>query len=380
MDRQELSGRDWLVVFGSDAIQVDLKTISITHDRFQETKLSLQRKWFRYFLLRGGEPLAALSGCKKSDALELAAWLQYWELLPALVDAARWKEEVEVLLASRLEQGRWIPSEEVDQIKSHCPARDLGDQSRSHGCESLLTAEQLEAASFVATDLEVRVQIVNDQVMESELIERRAFFDSIERTPLSEEQARAVVCFDNRVQVLAAAGSGKTSVMVARAAYAVDRGFVPPDRVLLLAFNRAAASELQERIESRFAAAGIPSEGVKASTFHAFGLEVIGRATGKKPRLARWLEQGDDLAMTIKIVDHLRDGSEDFRYHWDLYRLLFANASTRLDDDSPVEQRTAARSRHWRRIPPTRRIPPGFSSRLRRRYRGHRLRGRVART
>ncbi len=60
MDRQELSGRDWLVVFGSDAIQVDLKTISITHDRFQETKLSLQRKWFRYFLLRGGEPLAAL--------------------------------------------------------------------------------------------------------------------------------------------------------------------------------------------------------------------------------------------------------------------------------------------------------------------------------
>ncbi len=34
---------------------------------------------------------------------------------------------------------------------------------------------------------------------------------------------------DNRVQVVASAGSGKTSVMVARAAYAVMRGFVPPD-------------------------------------------------------------------------------------------------------------------------------------------------------
>src|ERR1019366_1993878 len=138
--------------------------------------------------------------------------------------------------------------------KSHCPAGDSGDQSRSHGCESLLTAEQLEGASFVATDLEARVQIVNDQVMESELIERRAFFDSIERTPLSEEQARAVVCFDNRVQVLAAAGSGKTSIMVARAAYAVDRGFVPPDRILLLAFNKTAATELQDRVSERFAA------------------------------------------------------------------------------------------------------------------------------
>ena len=43
------------------------------------------------------------------------------------------------------------------------------------------------------------------------------------------------MCFDNRVQVLAAAGSGKTSVMVARAAYAVSRGFVAPGRILLLA-------------------------------------------------------------------------------------------------------------------------------------------------
>jgi DNA helicase-4 len=348
MDRQELSGRDWLVVFGSDAIQVDLKTISLTHDRFQVTRLDVQRKWFRYFLLRDGEPLAALSGCRKSDALELAAWLQYWELLPYIDDAVRWREEVEVLLTSRLEQGRWIPLEEVDQINSHCPARDLQDQSRSNGCESLLTAEQLEAARFVATGIEVRVRVVNEQVMESELTKRRAFFDSIERTPLSEEQARAVVCFDNRVQVLAAAGSGKTSVMVARAAYAVDRGFVPPDRVLLLGFNRAAASELQERIESRFTAAGIPSEGVKASTFHAFGLEVIGSATGKKPRLARWLEQGDDLAMTIEIVDHLRDGSEDFRYNWDLYRLLFANASTRLDDDSPDGYDSVSRTTGYR--------------------------------
>lgn len=335
MDRHEWSGKNWLVSLEADTIQVAADQSIITHNRSSASKLSVKRKWFRYFLLRDGELIAALSGCKKTDAVALSEWLEYWELLPHLEASVRWKEEVEVLLTSRLEQRRWISLEEVSKIKSHCPARDLRDQSRLHGYEHLLTAAQLEGASFVATDVEVRVQDVNEQVMESELIERRAFFDSIERTPLSEEQARAVVCFDNRVQVLAAAGSGKTSVMVARAAYAVDRCFVPPDRVLLLAFNRVAASELQERIESRFAAAGIPSVGVKASTFHAFGLEVIGRATGKKPRLARWLEQGDDLAMTVEIVDHLRDGSEDFRYNWDLYRLLFANASTRLDDESP---------------------------------------------
>ena len=348
MDRHEWSGKNWLIALEADTIQIVVDGRNFRHDRFAASRLSVKRRWFRYFLIQEGESPVVLSGCKKFDALALSAWLGYWEVLPDLDDSVRWREEVQILVDSRLEQRRWIQSEEVARIISRRPARDLRDQSRSHGYEDLLTAEQLEATSFVATDLETRVQVVNEQVVESELIERRAFFDSIERTPLSEEQARAVVSFDNRVQVLAAAGSGKTSVMVARAAYAVDRGLVPPDRVLLLAFNRAASSELQERIESRFAAAGIPSEGVKASTFHAFGLEVIGRATGKKPRLARWLEQGDDLAMTVEIADHLRDGSEDFRYNWDLYRLLFANAPTRLDDGSPDGYDSVSRATGFR--------------------------------
>ena len=348
MDRHEWSGKNWLIALEADTIQIVVDGHNFRHDRFSAPRLSVKRRWFRYFLFQEDETPAALNGCKKVDALALSAWLGYWEALPGLDDSVRWKEEVQLLVDSRLEQRRWIQSEEVEQIISRRPARDLLDQSRSHGYKDLLTAEQLEAASFVATDLEARVQVVNEQVVESELIERRAFFDSIEQSPLSEEQARAVVSFDNRVQVLAAAGSGKTSVMVARAAYAVDRGLVPPDRVLLLAFNRAAASELQERLESRFAAAGIPSEGVKASTFHAFGLEVIGSATGKKPRLARWLEQGDDLAMTVEIADHLRDSSEDFRYNWDLYRLLFANAPTRLDDGSPDGYDSVSRTTGFR--------------------------------
>ena len=123
--------------------------------------------------------------------------------------------------------------------------------------------------------------------------------------------------------------------MVARAAYAVSRGFVAPDRILLLAFNKAAAAELQERVEARFAAAGIDSSGLRAATFHSFGLEVIGRATGAKPRLARWLDQGEDVAMVLRIVDELRDASESFRHRWDLYRLLFANAPADLAENEP---------------------------------------------
>ena len=43
--------------------------------------------------------------------------------------------------------------------------------------------------------------------------------------------------------------------------------------------------------------AGIESSGLHASTFPAFGLEVIGRATSEKPRLAPWLDRGEDVKM-----------------------------------------------------------------------------------
>lgn len=335
MENHQFSGNGWSVEFRADSIQVVSGASSYEHGRHEKAKLSLQRKFLGLFLLRGNETLVKLKSCKKATALELVARLKYWELLPALDEAILWKDDAEALLAIRFAQKRWVSSEDISDLEARRLKIDIGSQFRESGCKNLLTEAQIEAATFVATGLEEQTRVVNDELMSSELEAQREFFDSIEKTPLSEEQARAVICFDNRVQVLAAAGSGKTSVMVARAAYAIHRGFVSPDEVLLLAFNRDAADELQERIETRFAKAGIPSEGIKASTFHAFGLEVIGRATGKKPRLARQLEQGDDLALVMEIVDNLRDSSSDFRYHWDLYRLLFANTSTNLDDDSP---------------------------------------------
>jgi DNA helicase-4 len=39
--------------------------------------------------------------------------------------------------------------------------------------------------------------------------------------------------------------------------------------------------------------------------------------------------------MVMRIVDELRDTSASFRYHWDLFRLLFANAPMDFDEKSP---------------------------------------------
>jgi DNA helicase-4 len=294
------------------------------------------RGWiFGRKLYFGDDRLARLRGISSGDTASLKLQLRRLVLLPKISEALAWYEETFGLIKQSLDQGRWITTEFHDsQIRSR-PSATLIDEIKASGLSDALTIEEDTAVDSLKIDLQAKVEQANKRLLEEELIKRRKFFDTIEKSPLTEEQAHAVVCMDNRVQLLAAAGSGKTSVMISRAAYAVDRGFIAPERILLLAFNKNAATELEERIKDRFSHAGINSTGVKAATFHSFGLNLIGRATGRKPRLASWLDNGGEHKKVEEIVDRLRDSSPEFRYKWDLYRLIFANAPTGLTDGVP---------------------------------------------
>ena len=106
----------------------------------------------------------------------------------------------------------------------------------------------------------------------------REFFDSVESTPLTIEQRRASVVMEDRNLLVASAGSGKTSTVVAKVGYALMRGLVRPEEILVVAFNAHAAAELEERVHERLGAWINGPMSVKAKTFHAFGLEVIAAA------------------------------------------------------------------------------------------------------
>ncbi|VVE15906.1 DNA helicase II [Pandoraea communis] len=159
---------------------------------------------------------------------------------------------------------------------------------------------------------------------EAELTACRDLFDRVESKPLTDEQARAVICFDNRVQVVASAGSGKTSTMVAKAAYAIHRGFVAPKRIIMLAFNKQAAIELADRATKSFERLGMTGVAVETSTFHALGLRIIGKATKEKPDIPDWAaDTVGGVRKLTEIIDQLKDGSLTFRNEWDLFRFVF---------------------------------------------------------
>ncbi|MGZ4639212.1 MAG: UvrD-helicase domain-containing protein [Actinomycetes bacterium] len=257
---------------------------------------------------------------------------------PAAAAAVDWQALVRGTAESAKTRSRWITEETRDALRAARPSSDMGKVLAAvrDDLHDLFGGEVVDAVQFLLdVDLERWLDACNEDILVAETNEHRAFFDAVESRPLTDEQIRAVVAFDNRVQVVAAAGSGKTSVMIARAAYAVMRGFVPPDRILLLAFNKAAAVELQERVERGLARAGLEAAGVEATTFHAFGLSVLGRARQRKPRAAGWLDAGQDVEVLCRIVDELRDSSPGFAYRWDLFRLLYARAGETIDGGAP---------------------------------------------
>lgn len=67
---------------------------------------------------------------------------------------------------------------------------------------------------------------------------------------LDDEQLEAIACVNGHVQVVARAGSGKTATLVNRALFLMEHCRVTPSSLMILAFNRKAATEIRRRLLS----------------------------------------------------------------------------------------------------------------------------------
>ena len=69
-------------------------------------------------------------------------------------------------------------------------------------------------------------------------------------TALANPEQHAIVAapLEGNHLVLAGPGAGKTRVIVHRVAWLLRESMVPPDAVMVLAYNRAAANEIRRRL------------------------------------------------------------------------------------------------------------------------------------
>jgi len=133
--------------------------------------------------------------------------------------------------------------------------------------------------------------------IKNEKSKEKKFFDTIEANPLTDKQQEAVLVNENNNLVLAGAGSGKTSVIVAKVAYLIKKKILNPSEILVLAFNKNAQEELEERFNKQ-------AINVKVKTFHSFGSSVLAEALSKKLLLCPMAESQQNMTKFIKDTIH----------------------------------------------------------------------------
>ena len=143
-------------------------------------------------------------------------------------------------------------------------------------------AECHEIARFnsVYTSLSDYISTANENYIRSESIKHDDLFSNIDGKSLDEQQRTAVITDEDRVLVLAGAGSGKTLTISAKVKYLCEIKKVDPRDILLISFTRKSAQEMTERIQKRL---GI---NVEATTFHKLGLDIIKTCEGCRPEVS----------------------------------------------------------------------------------------------
>ncbi|EOV4175990.1 DNA helicase IV [Yersinia enterocolitica] len=186
----------------------------------------------------------------------------------------------------------------------------------------------------------------NQQWTHRMLEEHQDFFQNVESSPLNESQSRAVVNGEDSVLVLAGAGSGKTSVLVARAGWLLRRNEALPEQILLLAFGRQAADEMNSRIKQRL---GV--DDIQAKTFHALALQIIQQGSRKTPVISKL--ESDSQARRSLLIKHWQQQCSEKKAQAKGWReWLTDELEWDIDDgefwrDSRLAARLAGRLERW---------------------------------
>lgn len=158
---------------------------------------------------------------------------------------------------------------------------------------------------------------LNKNFIAKQLLKYDTFFNQIEANPLTQQQRKACIIDEKYNLVLAGAGTGKTSTMVGRAGYLIQSGLAKPEDILMLAYAKKAAEEMDERIRQK-----LSIQNLTVKTFHSLGLEIIGKVEGNKPSIH---EMATDEKVRTKFIDNQ---FEQLRKNADYQSLLihyFAN-------------------------------------------------------
>jgi DNA helicase IV len=200
----------------------------------------------------------------------------------------------------------WIAHHQLRQTtKASAPIRGALNIPPKYLASEVEVVAAIESINFFLDSPEAFRSRGNALFVEIELERFSDFFDNCGEHALTRPQRLAVITHEDNTRVVAAAGSGKTSVITAKAGYLLEKKLCRSDEILMISFGKAAAEEMNERIHRQ------TGTQVSTSTFHALGLAIVAEVTGTKPSLSRAAEDIHYLRRLIRsiVIELLERGS-----------------------------------------------------------------------
>ena len=247
---------------------------------------------------------ALVSGLTKGDAAALADALEaarthWWR--DAIATRTELLQSVDERLMALSSPLRYVRHSVFQELKRD--AESVAESFSARWPDSLTGTREIhmlsEIQAFLRTPDGFRER-TNEWFVADEIRLYRPFFDRVEVQPLSDEQRRAVVIDEDRNLVVAAAGSGKTSVIVAKAGWLTWREYRQPEELLVLAYGKSAQEDLEKRIKGRLD--DEEASRLTVRTFHSLGRAIIGEAGDKLPTVAQVAEDHKALSVLLRDI------------------------------------------------------------------------------
>ena len=164
----------------------------------------------------------------------------------------------------------------------------------------------------------------NKRFIETE-IQKTDLFPLVEGQTLTEEQKRAIVVDEAHTLVVAGAGTGKTTALLGKAQYIVEKGLTLPQNVLIVSFGADVAKENEKKININKKTKFV------VKTYHSLGLKIIREASRDMPTLSKLAEDKIANSRTIRdlIQKRLKDTafaeliSNYFFFNFQEYKTIF---------------------------------------------------------
>lgn len=150
---------------------------------------------------------------------------------------------------------------------------------------------------------------------------------------LDEEQKNAIITDDKHNLVVAAAGSGKTEVLITRVAYLIERhpDGVKPNRILAIAFQDKAKGEIEQRLRDRY---NITDVNVK--TFHKLGKDILEANRGQRFGHTSIIDENKKTEMIRGIYESKLKNEKDYYQFFLGYVRTFYDRQREFQDKDDI--------------------------------------------